>query len=79
VLASMRATLVTQVTSERRIILAHDTGRSLTTNRDAKTLIEALTAKLNAQKDVLAAAEAGRLTWRWTSGGALEVKLQPDL
>ena len=45
----------------------------------AEELIAAIVEKLRANRDSLAKAATGRVTWRKTSKGTIEVKVQPDL
>ena len=42
-------------------------------------IIQAISAKLEANKDLVEKAKFGRITWRVTSDGKIEVKLQPEI
>ena len=49
-------------------------------NLEAERLIRAITAKLQADKAVIARSLAhGRLSWRTDRDGRVEVKIQPEL
>jgi hypothetical protein len=49
-------------------------------NRDVDHLIESITRKLTAEKQIVARSLAhGRLSWRWTTDGKVDVKIQPEI
>ena len=50
-----------------------------TTNPNVDQLIRAITAKLEANVEVIAKARSGRLTWRWSKQGVLEIRVSPEL
>ncbi len=45
----------------------------------AEAVISAIIAKLRSNEEVVARAAFGRVTWRRTAKGTIEVKLQPEL
>ncbi len=49
-----------------------------TTNPNVDQLIKAITAKLQANAEIIAKAKSGRLTWRW-SNGVLTIRVTPEL
>ncbi len=48
------------------------------TDPNVEQLIKAITAKLEANAEILAKAKSGRLSWRWRQG-VLTITLHPEL
>ena len=45
----------------------------------AGSISRAIVAKLDMNADLVEKAKSGRITWKVTSKGTVEIKLQPDL
>jgi len=55
-------------------------GKVVTTSiLKVEALKEAITEKLVANVQSIAKAKSGRIDWRWTRDGTLEIKVHPEL
>ena len=47
--------------------------------RSVDVVIDAMVERMRANVSSMAKALSGRITWRWTKNGTVEITIQPDL
>ena len=47
--------------------------------RNVERVIDSIAKKLQANEEFVMRADFGRITWRWTAKGKLEIKIQAEL